>query len=112
MQDAACGKIIFVVTGVLFTYYSAWLMLTVRHAQITHTHTSHHIIVSTFAHRLCRCLTALLSVCVWLQPFIEEGQPFLKLFPPLEYALLLPSTVLVVTAAVVLAYTGLVLLTA
>lgn len=45
-----------------------------------------------------------------LQPFIEEGQPTLKLFPRVEYALLLPVWLLVAGTCGLLGYFGLLLL--
>lgn len=46
------------------------------------------------------------------QPFVEEGHDLLRLFPPVEYALLVLNTPLVCTAAVVLGYVGWLMLAA
>ncbi|KAF5827692.1 hypothetical protein DUNSADRAFT_248 [Dunaliella salina] len=41
-----------------------------------------------------------------LPPFIEEGQGILKLFPPIEYALLLPVWLLVTVVCTLAGYVG------
>ena len=77
----------------------------------THTHTRTHActhahIHATYIQAHPYTLAHTAHTQYILQPFIEEGQPALKLFPRIEYALLLPVWLLVTVVCMLVGFFG------
>ena len=89
MSTLTAGRLIVALTLALYSYYSAWVLFTVRrrrHAGTSWPHLPMRAAAAGTSPRPPQSLPANLHT----QPFIEPGQPVLRLFPPRHLALAAP----------------------
>jgi dolichyl-phosphate mannosyltransferase polypeptide 2 regulatory subunit len=89
-SDKLLGSIMLFVAIFVFSYYTVWALLTVRHQPLM---SSQDLVKSL----ICRLI---------VQPFLDSSSKIHDYFPPREYAVRLPASLLVVGGAVVALFIG------
>lgn len=95
--DKVLGLLLFVASVTIFVYYTTWILVAVR--------LSRSMGISSNLPNL-----PLFYFSFLLQPFVTEVTFIHKLFPPQEYAILIPATLLVLAIFLVSAFAGVVLI--
>ncbi len=85
VSDKAVGAFLLSTSVIVFTYYSFWVLVTVI-SPLHHKHANK-------------------------QPFVDEGHPVQSYFLPREYALLIPSVLLIVLLTGVVGFIAKVMIT-